>query len=125
MLPILPALLLLILQGPTSIEKMALDGRLPAALDAISRKMEGQSHSSRVAERADEAVLATLLAFSGDPDLSHALYTLLSLDQPCEKPARVAFGEAEPQQVHNFLGPIIGALPTVSLESQRSRDGPF
>jgi len=100
MLPILPALLLLILQGPSSIEKMALDGRLPAALEAISRQMEAQNHRSNKVDRSDEAVLATLLAFSGDPDLSNALYKLLSLDQPTDqvRASLVDLGDSEPER---------------------------
>jgi len=127
MLPILPALLLLILQGPSSIEKMALDGRLPAALEAISRQMEANNNRSNAVERSDEAVLATLLAFSGDPDLSNALYKLLSLDQAADqvRPGIKDPGDAEPES-----NPILPCgdnrpLPVICLESQRSRDGPF
>ena len=127
MLPILPALLLLILQGPSSIEKMALDGRLPAALEAISRQMEAQNHRSNKVDRSDEAVLATLLAFSGDPDLSNALYKLLSLDQPTDqvRASLVDLGDSEPERSPIMSSGEVPALPVVSLESQRSRDGPF
>ncbi|HJP84044.1 MAG TPA: hypothetical protein VJ835_11125 [Fimbriimonadaceae bacterium] len=80
MLPILPALLLLILQGPSSIEKMASDGRLPAALQAVSRQMEANSSRTATYKEADAAVLASLLTLGADSDLSQALLTLLSLD---------------------------------------------
>lgn len=126
MLPILPALLLLILQGPSSIEKMALDGRLPAALEAVSRRMEAQDHRSGSIEKADAAVLASLLALSGDPDLSHALIQLLSLDQRLDnsdKAKRRKLDEwVERVQLDTNSEPI---LPEPYLESQRSRDGPF
>jgi hypothetical protein len=127
MLPILPALLLLILQGPSSIEKMALDGRLPAALEAISRHMEAQNHRSNKVERSDEAVLATLLAFSSDPDLSNALYKLLSLDQPMDQVRKGLKdpGDAEPERSFILSSGDVPVLPVVCLESQRSRDGPF
>jgi hypothetical protein len=125
MLPILPALLLLILQGPSSIEKMALDGRLPAALEAINRQMEAQDHRLSAIERADEAVLATLLAIGGDPDLSHALFKLLALDQSADSVDRPV---PEPSDVADecqaFQTDETSALPVVSIESQRSRDGP-
>lgn len=127
MLPILPALLLLILQGPSSIERMALDGRLPAALEAISRQMEAQNHRSNKVERSDEAVLATLLAFSGDPDLSNALYKLLSLDQPTDqvRSGLIDLGDSGPERTPIMSSGEAPALPVVSIESQRSRDGPF
>lgn len=126
MLPILPALLLLILQGPSSIEKMALDGRLPAALEAVSRKMEAQDHRSRSIERADAAVLASLLALSGDPDLSHALFQLLSLDQASESTDRSSVRKLDEWVEWIPLGSPPEPLHSEpSLESQRSRDGPF
>ncbi len=126
MLPILPALLLLILQGPSSVERMALDGRLPAALEAVSRRMEAQDHRSGSIEKADAAVLASLLALSGDPDLSHALFQLLTLDQgpsPAHQTESKKFQEwQEPASFDLTPEP---RLPEPSLESQRSRDGPF
>lgn len=126
MLPILPALLLLILQGPSSIEKMALDGRLPAALEAVSRRMEAQDHRSGSMEKADAAVLASLLALSGDPDLSHALIQLLSLDQGSDNSGKAKLRKldewVERVRLDTKSEPI---LPEPSLESQRSRDGPF
>ena len=125
MLPILPALLLLILQGPSSIEKMALDGRLPAALEAVSRQMEAQDHRSGSIERADATVLASLLALSGDPNLSHALIQLLSLDQgftcPGGEPPIRQEESIERGRVESDPVPI---RPQPCLDSQRSRDGP-
>lgn len=126
MLPILPALLLLILQGPSSIEKMALEGRLPAALEAASRRMEAQEHRFGSTEKADAAVLASLLALSGDPDLSHALYQLLSLDQgtslwtTVDSPESGDWVDRKPLKVGSHP-----SLPEPFLESQRSRDGPL
>src|SRR4051794_16630366 len=78
MLPLLPALILLILQGPTNVERMALDGRLPAALDAIHRQMESSGSERAALSRADGMAMASLLAISGDPHLSQALATLLA-----------------------------------------------
>jgi hypothetical protein len=127
MLPILPALLLLILQGPSSIEKMALDGRLPAALEAVSRRMEAQDHRSGSIEKADAAVLASLLALSNDPDLSKALFCLLALDAPLDAPA-VSLGIAEEPSREPRSLPIDSDAPRVPdgwFENQRSRDGPF
>ncbi len=127
MLPLLPALLLLILQGPSSIEKMALDGRLPAALEAIHQQMESRDHKSPAMSKADEAMLASLLAMSGDPQISHALIKLLSLGEPAYVPA-VPHLEVEPEQDDppNTYAECDSAVPVDGFaKSQRSRDGPF
>lgn len=127
MLPILPALLLLILQGPSSIEKMALDGRLPAALEAVSRQMESQDHRSGSIEKADAAVLASLLAFSNDPDLSKALVRLLALDAPIDAPSHAWIPDEEPEPEPRPLSQegSAPAIPDGWIKNQRSRDGPF
>ena len=125
MLPLLPALLLLILQGPSSVERMALDGRLPAALEAIHRQMESQDHKSPSVSKADEAMLASLLALSVDPQVSHALIKLLSLGEPAltRKPTIAIEAQAESPPP---IAECDSAVPVEGFaESQRSRDGPF
>lgn len=126
MLPILPALLLLILQGPSSIEKMALDGRLPAALEAVSRQMEARDHLTGGSSEADAAVLASLLALSGDPDLSHALFQLLAIEPSIGKVTQTQKIEPDDQITPVPIDSQAGqSLPEGCLKSQRSRDGPF
>ncbi len=126
MLPILPALLLLILQGPSSIEKMALDGRLPAALEAVSRQMEARDHLTGGSSEADAAVLASLLAMSGDPDLSHALFQLLAIEPSIGKVTQTQKIEPDDQITPVPIDSQAGqSLPEGCLKSQRSRDGPF
>lgn len=127
MLPILPALLLLILQGPSSIERMALDGRLPAALEAVTRQLEGQNHRSTSVEKADAAVLASLLAFSSDPGLSHALFQILNLDRPVDttRTSLVGIDESDSDRNPTVFADKPHSIPDGALECRRSRDGPF
>lgn len=126
MLPLLPALLLLILQGPSSVERMALDGRLPAALEAIHRQMESQDHKSPAVSKAEEAMLASLLALSNDPQVSHALIKLLSLGEPAAMPRPSLAIEAQDESPPNSIAEGDSAVPVEGFaESQRSRDGPF
>jgi hypothetical protein len=126
MLPILPALLLLILQGPSSIERMALDGRLPAALEAVSRQIESHDRSLGSSENAEAAVWASLLAFSGDPELSGALYRLLSLDA-----AVIPQPTSDGMEPDDWVDPPkyqrsgTFTLPDAYVQCRRSRDGPF
>jgi len=128
MLPLLPALLLLILQGPSSVERMALDGRLPAALEAIHRHMESRDHQSPAVSKADEAMLASLLALSSDPQVSHALIKLLSLGEPFQASSGKSklVIEAQDESPPSAIVEGDAAIPVEGFaESQRSRDGPF
>lgn len=125
MLPILPALLLLILQGPSSIERMALAGRLPAALEAVSRQIESHDQSLASTEGAEAAVWASLLAFSGDPELSNALYRLLALDATAPAaPRQYGFEPDDWVDPPSFLSPDLASLPDAYVQCRRSRDGP-
>jgi hypothetical protein len=125
MLPILPALLLLILQGPSSIERMALEGRLPAALQAVTRQIESAEANLASTDDAEAAVWASLLAFSGDPELSGALIRLLSLDVSLpERSSGKAFEPNDWVDPPVFLSPDRASLPDAHVQCRRSRDGP-
>ena len=111
MLPILPVLLLLLLSGPANIERLALEGRLPAAIEAVQRM------DTPPAER---EAYASLLAASKDPEFTRAIFTLLKWVEPEAKPLRHAI---EP----GFVPIEIGESPPPQdgfKTSQRSRDGP-
>ena len=109
MLPILPALLLLFLQGPANIERLAHEGRLPAALEAVQR-IEGHSDAS----------LAALLAASSTTELSSALLALFRLSETTPQAAR------EPIEDRLEYPDIPARKPFWGFAScQRSRDGPL
>jgi hypothetical protein len=124
MLPLLPALILLILQGPSSVERMAWDGRLPAALHALGRQIE-RSPAERTA--ADEIVLASLLAVSQDPALTQALLLLLEAgaqDEAAQGTPALSAASFEPAHPPDF--PLhLGTTAPGFLDAQRSRDGPL
>ena len=109
MLPILPALLLLFLQGPANLERMALEGRLPAAMDGSHR-----------IEIRDDRALAALLSASNNTELSSAILALInwSVDKPTSAPS-------EPIST-NVVVPVAQVKATEDgfKSSQRSRDGP-
>jgi hypothetical protein len=121
MLPILPALLLMLLQGPANIERMASEGQLPAALNAIHRQMECSHRGFE--QPAEQVVLASLLAVSQDREMSQALFRLLSIPPQQE----VASGANEPLEL---VGEAPPCPPRIDfdqrhfVDSQRSRDGP-
>lgn len=120
MFPLLPALLLLILQGPAKVERMACDGRLPGALEALHRQISAPSSGIRAA---DESVLASLVGLSGDHALSCALMHLFALAGP--EPAPVESG-----RVIEEVAPILSAPPPSGRlqdgfdDCRRTRDGP-
>ena len=117
MFPLFPALILLLLQGASNIERFPVDGRLPAALEAFHRQSV-QRGSAQLSEQ-QEQVLASLIA-SGS-ELSQALLTFLWTDN--EKPLK------------RETPPEVSPRPRIShanspppqagfAESQRARDGP-
>lgn len=121
MLPILPALLLLLLQGPANIDRMAAEGRLPAALKSMHRGIAAPAN--RLSSAADNVVLASLIAVSSDHEISQVLLNILSLVETGVENSPSEFG-AEPRQ--SIAGPPqLGALTDGFLSCQRSRDGPF
>ena len=109
MLPILPAILLLFLQGPAHLERLAHEGRLPAGFDAV-----------RFQDGCDDRAIVALLASSNTTELSSAILALLEFSQEtptaCERTEISTFvAIAEP--------PV--PLPHVGFaKGQRSRDGP-
>ena len=125
MLPLLPALILLLLNGPAHVERMAEGGALPAALAAIQQRAERPGSFKQA--RADELMLASLLSLSGDPQVSHALARILSI-QYTNEPAASAQPEgllrAEPAGEPPPTDSPSGKTRDGFLNSQRSRDGP-
>ncbi len=113
MLPILPVILLILLQGPANIERMALQGRLPAAIEAIQRMDAPQN---------EKEAFVSLLAASQDAELTHALFSLLKWTEPEPKQARTLPEDAAFVQIDP--GPSMPLLGGFS-KGNRSRDGPF
>jgi len=122
MLPIIPALLLLLLHGPSNVERLAREGRLPAALDAMHREI---ARSSVTADAVHEVAIASLLA-STDPHFSRAFYALLNpvTARPEPKSAITAAPRADEIQVRPDLGAPPPSIPEGFSDCRRSRDGP-
>ena len=128
MLPLLPALILLLLNGPANIERLAERGALPAALAAIQqRAIAPESQKALNQAKADPYALASLLSLTGDPQLSRALAQLFSIHVACEpvacaQPAalRELDSGGEPPPIALCIGEPCDGF----LRSQRSRDGP-
>lgn len=119
MLPLLPALILLLLQGPSNVERLALEGRLPAALQAVHATLD------RPALPAEEQrkVLAQLLSVSSDAELTRVFASLLALvtDDPETKDAETP---GEERSAPTLPTETRARVPDGFLACQRSRDGP-
>src|SRR5688572_20194263 len=80
MLQLLPALLLLILQGPSNVERLAVERaglRVQGAGCRVHHPGSRVQGSVCVQSARCQALVASLLAASGDPELSQALIQLL------------------------------------------------
>jgi hypothetical protein len=127
MLQLLPALLLLILQGPSNVERLAVEGaglRVQGAGCRIQHpSFKGQSSGIRVQGARCQALVASLLAASGHPELSQALIELLQAatnPEDAELPNPPILQSSNPVE----RPPCIGRPSAGFLLSQRSRDGP-
>jgi hypothetical protein len=112
MLPFLPALLLLLLQGPSDFERLVAEGRLSSVLE----KFVAESPKER-------KTLQALLVSGGHPELSRALAVLLT-------------GQSEPEAKPAFVPPVAEErvvvpptsdarpLPEGYADGRRTRDGP-
>jgi hypothetical protein len=116
MLPLLPALILLLLQGPSNFARLAVAGKLPAVLDAFHRQL-AQPGASQLSER-EEQVLASLIAATSTTQLSHALLSYLRAGD--ERPGTPEFS---PRVVIVLSAPPL--LQDGFTRSQRTRDGPL
>ncbi len=122
MLPLLPAILLLLLQGSAGGDQAAWDARLPGALNALHRQLQGGPDGIRAA---DEVVFASLLAAGGDDDISKALIKLLThLDEPSEQVSRPCVDREETPSVIP-IPPSLGDPQSGYYDCRRSRDGPW
>jgi len=117
MLPILPAIILLLLHGPSNFERLAGEGRLPQALQAIHRHIDEPT----TRREAEDAVLASLLASGADPRLSGAILAFLR-GRPAKPSNRPVTGR-EAQIVSPTDEPA-ARVHSGFAQCQRSRDGP-
>ena len=119
MLPLLPALILLLLQGPSNFERLAVDGRLPAALEAIHRQM-ANTGSEQLSDR-DQEALASLLASGIDSHFSHTFLALFHKSEARQQNPIVASKACTGWRRETADSP---PPPDGFTRSQRTRDGP-
>lgn len=106
MFPILPVLILLLLQGPSNVERLARDGRLPAVLDAVHQELRLPAPERTIEE---ETALVSLMALLGPGET----------ESPAPKPIREI-----PTRIE--IPVVVAPVPTAGYETcRRTRDGPF
>lgn len=106
MFPILPVLILLLLQGPSNVERLAREGRLPAALEAVHQELRLPAPDRTQRE---ETVLVSLMA-------------LLGPGEP-EPPAPKSLREI-PTRID--IPVVVAPIPPAGFVAcRRTRDGPF
>jgi len=106
MLPLLPAILLLLMQGPAGLERLARDGRLPASLESWRQLPEQNSSRIRVSDARIAQVLVSLLQES--------------------HPAPVVNPPEAPEEPLAVIpaNPILGQARDGYDQVEKSRDGP-
>ncbi|HVL38368.1 MAG TPA: hypothetical protein VM328_03155 [Fimbriimonadaceae bacterium] len=130
MFPILPAILILLLQGPGSIDRLAESGRLPSALQALHSRLDTPSAAGGLGAfqgAGGERVLSCLLALgSGNTGGFQAtLSLLLGLSVDATEPREWSPPSLEgihPDPVH--FEPFIAELAPGFVPGARTRDGP-
>jgi hypothetical protein len=125
MFPLIPALILLLLHGPSNFERLAQSGRLPSALAAFRYEVSRDaSHAEVRKEDASRRVLATFIAASGDRALSEAFASMF-VSSDC----RLSFAKAAVRKTsvvsEKIDGGSLGALRDGFFRCVRSRDGPW
>jgi hypothetical protein len=125
MFPLIPALILLLLHGPSNFERFAENGRLPAALAVFHR---GVSETATQADSGREDVsrraLASLIAASGNRELSEAFASMF-LAGDSRSTALAFTGTSLQQTTLPTFGESFAALREGFFRCVRSRDGPF
>ncbi len=117
MLPFLPALILLFLQGPSSPERTSAHMRTGEAVRAIQLAATHRSLGSISSRTA----LASWVAASQDPDVAQALIELFQAIQSPKAPIQNLPAEMHPATF--FETPAKTGLDALR-RLQRSRDGP-
>jgi hypothetical protein len=122
MLPLIPALLLLLLSGPANCERLANQGRLQ---DAVHRLSVADSDNKGVIsdDGGTDRLLQTIRAAQNSPHFSAVLFKLIGAvtNAPEDAPQNDASGSLA---VLPSDGPPFG-VPDWILHCERPRDGPF
>ncbi|MFY9233067.1 MAG: hypothetical protein WAO58_01255 [Fimbriimonadaceae bacterium] len=124
MFPFLPALILLLLNGPSGLDRPQHDAGLPEAIRALHRHVRQGSDRAeqKVRNFESDLVMASLIAASGDGELGKVVQELLQM-----------IGEVAPTDLPDraFID-YLTCITTVAsrriegpdLNSDRTRDGP-
>lgn len=119
MLPFIPALILLILGGPNTVDKINVLGTLDAQSHRLAIQLTtGNERSAQV-----RSTLTCILALTKDPSIVRAVAKLLdSMDEPT-KPAAIAIEDTSESPPAHHEEPKL-ALRAGFTKSDRTRDGP-
>ena len=130
MLAFLPALILMLVKGPAHCERVACEGRLPAALAVLQHRIEAARPARAPSSvSADQAIFASLLRIGNSTDLrraevAKAFVELLRLTAPStvEAPTEPEQGAARKL---NCPSHPVGSESQGFFTCRRSRDGPL
>lgn len=114
MLPLIPALLMLILNGPATADRPIQAAHWVEAIKALHACVDRAKTGADIQEE--------LLEYSGSPEFAHALYKLLVTADGVDEGPKAASEPVERPTIRPNDAPI--ALPDGFIDGRRSRDGP-
>jgi hypothetical protein len=128
MLHVVPALLLLIIQGPSAMDRLPCHGRLPTALEALNARMEPlPGGATKISSR--QAAIASLLALGAkDPRWSAAIARFLDgtgYSPVSQAPDELLIEETGSVRLPRAGEPSVPSPRFVFATSTRFRDGPL
>lgn len=135
MLSLIPAILLLAFQGPSALERLGHEGRLPSALRALERALIAQSARAEsdsktpvkaVSTAEAKRVFAQLAALTSGPAFTAAIAQYLEGAGQTDLPSPPAAAPSlldEPKAVLP-TPPVTAGLSNGFIQNRRSRDGP-
>lgn len=124
MLPILPALLLLLVNAPSNLDRVECVRAL-GALESLHRQLEAGPMGSDGEREQTQRALASLLALRIPPaEFGRALATLLQFDAAQAAPAAAVVPTEALSPRFGPPSPLSGTLRRGILACRRSRDGP-
>ena len=127
MLHVVPALILLILQGPSGVDGLPCHRGLPAALQALNSRLEPAARGAVKASSRDAAIASLLALGAKDPRWSAAIAKFLEgagLDAASPIPAEVLESRRQSDRAIRILDPAAPVPRPLFATCSRFRDGP-
>ena len=127
MLHVVPALILLIFQGPSGADRLPCHGGLPAVLEALNAQLQPTPRDTATTSSRHAAIASLLALGAKDPHWSAAIARFLDgtgFAAASPVPAEVSVGQRHTGAAVRILDPCPRVQRPPFVTSSRFRDGP-